>query len=535
MDDKAKQILARHEQLRSERCPYESNWQDIVELVRPGTSDFHKGFSPSQTRTEKIYDGTAPQALGELASGLHSHLTSAAERWFACEVEEMNELENEPEALMWLDDVADIIYEHYSNPITNLNSALNECYMDIGAFGMCVLNQEWSSNTGHLNFRAFPLADCWIDENADGKVDTLHRETEMTKRQMIQMFGEENLPQKIREDTNSPVTKKWCVVHAVYPRIERKLGNYTAKNKRFASCWVAKEYCHTLKESGYNSFPYHVPRWSTLAGEVYGRGPGIGALPDIRMLNRMEYTIIRAAQKAVDPPIQVPNDGFMPNIKANPGAIWLHEPGAERAEALDFKANIPIGLELSEQRRDAIRAAFFAPFLKLKDKKAEQTAYEIQEIVDEQLRFMEPMFGRLQSEMLGPQIARSYELLNENGRIPVEPEVLSGRRLKVVYISPAARAQKSRKALGVRKFFEGIVPFAQVKPEVMDAINFDGATQELALAMGVSRKAINAPETIVEIRRQRAKQAEMQMLAEAAEPVSKAVLNISQAQKAAAA
>lgn len=531
MDDpKAIALLQRHEQMRSERSPYESNWQDVVLLVRSGTSDFHSSFTPSLTRTEHIYDGTAPRSLVELANGLHSHLSSASERWFACEVEDMNSLEHDAEALMWLEDVADIIYDEYSNPSVRLNPSLNENYLDIGAFGWSIVNQEWNPEAQHLNFRAFPTADCWIEEDAYGKVNRLHREVTMTKRQLIEMFGEEALPQKVKED-QSP-SRKWCIIHAVYPRDKRDTANYTPGNMRFASCWICKEPAATLKESGYNSFPYHVPRWTKLAKEVYGRGPGVNCLPDIRMLNRMEYTIIRAAQKIVDPPIQMPNDGFMPQVKLNPGAVIYHEPGVERAEALETKANIPIGLELSDQRREAIRQGFYTPFLRLREKNAEQTAYEIQEMVDEQLRMMEPMFGNLQSELLGPMLHRSYELLNEHGRIPPAPESLQGRRLKVTYISPAARAQRGRKAIGIRRFFESVVPFAQVQPAAMDAVDFDGAMQELAWVQGVSRKAINSPEKIAEIRAKRQQDKELAQLTEAAEPVSKSVLNIAQAQEA---
>lgn len=527
-DPKAKEILQRHEQLKAERYPYESNWQEIVELVRPGTSDFHKGFSPSQTRTENIFDGTAPQALEELANGLHSHLTSAAERWFACEVEEMNSLENDPEALLWLEDVADILYDEYSNPVTNFNASLNEAYMDLGAFGLSVVNQEWSDKTEHLSFRAFPLADCWLDENSEGKVDTLYRECQMTKRQIVQMFGEAMLPDKVRLD-QSP-NKKWSVLHAVYPRREREPAKYTPANMPFASCWVLKDPGRTLKESGYNSFPYHVPRWTKLAQEVYGRGPAVKCLPDIRMLNRMEYTIIKAAQKIVDPPLQAPNDGFILPIKTAPAAIIFREPGTEPLEALETKGNIPIGLEMSEQKREFIRKCFYADWLRLRDKKAEQTAYEIQEMVDEQLRMMEPMFGRLQSEKLGPTIARSYELLKEHGKLPPPPASLEGRRLKVGYTSPAARAQRGRKAIGIRRYFETVVPFANVKPEVMDAINFDDAMQELALVQGVSRKAVNSPAQIAAIRQERARQQQMAMIAENLEPASKAVKQIAEAQ-----
>ena len=44
------------------------------------------------------------------------------------------------------------------------------------------------------------------------------------------------------------------------------------------------------------------------------------ALADIKMLNRMSEVTIRAAQKQVDPPLLVPDDGFMLPVRTIPGS-----------------------------------------------------------------------------------------------------------------------------------------------------------------------------------------------------------------------
>lgn len=535
MDDpKAKSLLERHEQRKGERYAFEKNWQDIRDLVRPGASDFFRQHSPSSTRTESIYDGTAPTANKELASGLHSYLTSPADRWFSLEVEDMEQVRDDPDALAWLELVSDIIYTEYNNPITNFNTALAEAYADTGAFGTCIVNQEWNEDAGHIVFRTFPLADCWFEENARGRVDLMDREVEMNKRQLTEMFGEDALPQKIKDDKSQP-NRKWCVVHMVYPRKDRDPAKSNSYNMRFASCWVLKDPATILKESGYNSFPYHAARWSTVAGEVYGRGPAIECLPDIKMLNRMEYTILRAAQKIVDPPLQAVSDGYLGQIKTPPGGVIFREPGVEPIIPLETRANIPIGLEMSDRKRNQIRQCFFADWLRLEQKKAEQTAYEVQERIEEKLRMIGPMLGRLQSELLGPKLQRTYELLHEHNKIPPAPVSLQRRKLKVVYISPAARAQKGTKAIAIRRYLETITPFAGVKPEVLDAINGDATAQEFAELLGVSRKVINSPMQIAAIRKERAAQQALATLAETAEPVSKAIKNVAEAQNIGAA
>ena len=64
-----------------------------------------------------------------------------------------------------------------------------------------------------------------------------------------------------------------------------------------------------------------MPRWSKRTGEKYGSSPGMTALPEVKTLNKMAETMIIAAQKVVDPPMQLPDDGFILPIVTSPGGL----------------------------------------------------------------------------------------------------------------------------------------------------------------------------------------------------------------------
>jgi hypothetical protein len=304
----------------------------------------------------------------------------------------------------------------------------------------------------------------------------------------------------------------------------------------FASCWVMVEKKALLNEGGYSTFPYHVGRWSKSDEEVYGRGPAINCLPEIKMLNRMEFTIIKAAQKAVDPPLILPHDGFLGRFKTSPGAINYAESGvtdmANSVYALEHKGNLPIGMEMSEQKREQIRRCFYADWVKLMPKKERQTALEISELVEQQLRMMSPMLGRLQTEAIVPCIQRSFVLKNRAGHLPPMPPILHNKIIEVDYVSAAARAQAATNIVAYNRLIQNLAILQPAAPDVMDALNVDYIAQNMATLMGVPRKGIRSPDEIIEIRTAKAQAQQMQQLVEAAPKLGKTALDLSKANEA---
>ena len=530
MQDKlVEYCLDRLKRAKTLREPFNTDWNDIRDFVRPVTVSFNASTGTYvTTRPETMYDGTAPEALEQLASALHSYLTNPAERWFELQVEGNYDAMVDPEALEWLEHVSDLIYSEYRREDACLNQALHETYMDIGSFGTAILYQEWSQKIRGLTFAARPLQHCYFLENSEGRVDTVFYCRTWTLRQVKQEFGTV-LPKKLMEikDEEKPIE----VCHCVYPRTDRIPSRYDAKNKKFASVWISVTTGETLAESGFDTLPYHVPRWTKLSGEVYGRGPAKKCLPDIKMLNAMERTILKAGQKIVDPPLVLANEGFMLPIKTSPGSLIFKEEEDREITPLITGANMPWAEEKAMQKRQFIEKCFYSDWIRMEKENKEMTAFEVQDRRDEKLRLLAPMMGRLVSELHGPMIARSYSLLDQYGRIPPAPPSLQQKSLKVGYLSPAAVAQLGTKANQIARFMNDLIPMAQVNPGVFDIVDMDAAAQELAIARKTPRRILRSNDEIAKLREQRSKMEAMQQIAQVAEPASKAVKNLADAQK----
>jgi hypothetical protein len=523
--DRVTAISAKLSLMKSLRSPFEKDWNDIRDYVRPITLSFNQLTGQFQNLyPETMYDGTAPQALEDLSGALMSYLTNPAERWFEIQVHGMQT--KDPQILEWLDIVTEIIYAQYQDQDVNLNPTLHEAYLDIAGFGTACISQEWNADKGSLLFSAKPLALCFFSENNQGYVDTLYRVMHWTLRQVKQEFGGV-LPKKLMEIKDQE--KLIEVVHAVYPRTDRISGLLTKTNKAFASVWISNTTMEVLEESGYDSFPYHVGRWTKLAGEIYGRGPARKCLPDIKMLNAMEKTLLKAGQKQVDPPLVLRNEGFMLPIRTSPGSIIFKEEEDAAITPLEIRGNLPWGEDKAQQKREFINKCFYADFIRMEKENVQMTAYEVQDRRDEKLRMLAPMLGRMVAELLSPMISRSYQLLATHNKIPPAPPAIVGKRLSVGYVSPAARAQIGAKALLISRYLQDLLPFAQATPDILDAIDMDSVAQELAICRGVPRAVLRTKEDIDGIRAGKQRAAQMQQMTAVAEPASKAIKNLADA------
>ena len=141
INDKVSKLLQRSEQLEDRRSIWEQLWQDCTDYVNPRRGDFSAVKSRgSNQRFDKVFDSTAPLANEQLASGLHGHLTNAAERWFSLRVP--GTPESEP-LRAWLQGTVDLMFDEvFSSPETNFVTAIHELYLDIGAYGTAGLYLE---------------------------------------------------------------------------------------------------------------------------------------------------------------------------------------------------------------------------------------------------------------------------------------------------------------------------------------------------------------------------------------------------------
>ena len=296
-ESRADEIIRRQDQLRSARSNWESLWQEVADRVWPQMSDFLSKREPGAKRTEKIFDSTACLALEKFAAALHSLITPDNQQFHGL-VPADKELREYHPLKQYLEDVTEILFAVRRSPFANFSSQASECYKSLGAFGTLGMMVEDIPGRG-IRYKSCHLAELYISENEHGIIDTVHRRFEYTARQAASAFGMERLPDKIkaaleRKDEGS----KFEFIHAVEPNREQKRGRLDHEGMAFKSCYVSVEGKQLMEEGGYRTFPYAVSRYSTNPKEVYGRGPAMMVLPDIKMLNEMEKTTLRAGHMA---------------------------------------------------------------------------------------------------------------------------------------------------------------------------------------------------------------------------------------------
>lgn len=522
MAAEAKKLKKRYDALKASRGVWDSHFQEVAEYIIPRLAEFTGMQTPGNKRMSRVYDSTGIHSLEILAAGLHGNLTNPASRWFGLRMTD-NELNENDEVKKYLSDVEQIMRAHMYAPGSGLTTALHESYLELGAFGTsCIFIGERSD--GGLLFQARPLKEVRIAENSDGEVDTVFRATKMTVRQIDQQWPGMASPkvQKMLKDKPDEMIE---VVHSVMPRTDRDPGKKGQANMPFLSCYFEYETEHELGEGGFPEFPYACPRWQKLPGEVYGRSPAMTALPDVKMLQEMMKTTLKAAQKIVDPPLLVPDDGVIGPVRTVPGGLNFYR-GEREITPLLTQGNIPISLEIMEELRNRIRTTFYTNIMQIQNDK-EMTAYETAQVIQGNMRLLGPVGGRLESEKLGPLITRVFGILGRMGQLPEVPSVLNegNNQFTIEYVSPIAMAQKAGEADVLAQIQAMLLPLAELKPGIMDRLKDDKVLPWLWNLNGGDPDLVYGDAEWEELQEEKQAQQQAAMAAQAADPMAKAANN----------
>ena len=509
-DDKAVILARRIKQLEDQRKMWETHWQQVADYCRPRKADITKKRAAGDKRQELIFDGTAIHAAELLTSSLHSMLTNSSTSWFTLKFRS-EELEQDDEAKEWLEATEKAMYEGFAR--SNFHEQIHELYDDLVLFGTGVMFIE-QDEQDDLRFSTRHISECFVAEDQQGRVDTVFRRFKMGAQAAVNRF--EKVSEKVAKTAEKEPHQDITVCHAVYPRDQREPRSASKMNKPFASCYFDEDAKIIMSEGGFDELPYVVPRWLKASFEQgYGRSPAMSCLPDVKMLNKMSEITIRSAQKQVDPPLMLPDDGFMLPIRTVPGGLNFYRSGTrDRIEPLNTSANNPLGLNMEEQRRQAIRSAFYVDQLMM-GQGPQQTATEIIARTEEKNRILAPITGRLTAELLQPLISRVYNLMERQMLLPAPPEFMQGGDIEIEYVSPLAQAQKHGDVQSIVRLLEMMQPLMGVTPDILDYIDNNGLAQHVFKVLGVPATVVRGAQEVQEIRDER--EVAQQVQAEAAQ------------------
>lgn len=509
MPVKADDIITRYNSLYSLRAEWESVWQTCADYLLPRLGQFNK-------KNWRIFDSTAPIALGRFAAAMESFLTPRTQIWHTLVTGDPI-LDQRHEVRKYLEAVNAALFEARYRPEANFGNQMQEAFLSLGVHGLAVILIEDDLGRG-LRYTCIPAHEVYLAANAAGRIDTVYRLYKLTARQALAEFGED-CPEKIRQDAGNEqhMDKEYEFIHAVFPRGDCDLKKKGPVNMPIVSVHVARQFKTVVRESGFRTMPYAVSRFSVAPGDVYGRSPAMDVMPDIVQLNAMKKTVLRAAEKMVNPPLLTPEEDIIAayNLKAgaiNPGGV--NAEGRQMVFPLQINGNVPIGLEMMEQNRQVINDAFFITLFQVLVESSNQTATEVVQRAQEKAQLLAPAVSRQQSELLRTIITRELDIIIHGGGLEfIEvPEILldrGGPQVMPKYDTAMGRTLESGKGISILQAVEGLAALANLDPAVMAVIDPIPAARVVCESMGVPAASMRSDKEVQKIQQEQQQQAEM--------------------------
>lgn len=498
MASNPEKIVKRYNELKSERSTWDSHWREIADYVYPRRSDFDTKRSPGEKRMTKVFDSTAIQANELLASGLVGLNINPATTWFRPNTEGMDDA-----ASLWLDNAAKVMLQEINASKSGFYTAAYEYFMEFAAFGTAGMFITEGENNRGLLFQSRSLTEMVCGENHFGQIDTVYRRFEWPAHRIFSRWGSNSGKAILDAIRKGKPDSKFFVVHCIQPRMERESGKRDKMNMPFEEAYVVESEKHVLEEGGFNEFPIPVGRFYKSPLETYGRSPAMTALPDIKMLNEIMKTTIKAAQKSVDPPLIVPSDGFLNPIRTVPGGQNVFDGSVNEAVGQLPSANPGIGIDFVQLLQEKVRSMFFVDQLQFAGG-PQMTATEVLQRTEEKLRLLGPILGRVQTEFLGPVLDRVFGILFRQGRFGQTPESLPAS-FEFVYTSQVTQAQRQQEANGFLRAVEVMSPLLNLQPEKLtDNVNGDKLVRDTLEMFGVSPDKLREEDDVDIIQEQRA-------------------------------
>jgi hypothetical protein len=235
--------------------------------------------------------------------------------------------------------------------------------------------------------------------------------------------------------------------------------------------------------------PWIVSRYAKVAGEIYGRGPLITALPDVKTLNKTLELVLKNASLSIAGVYTAADDGVLnPNtVKIMPGAIIpVARNGGPQGESLrplpragDFNVSQIVMNDLRMNIKRILLDESLPP-----DNMSARSATEVAERMKELAQNLGSAFGRLINETMVPLVTKILDVMNERGLIDL-PLKVNGLEIKIAPVAPLAMSQAMEEV-------DKVLQYAQIVqaagPEAASTLKVDEMMDFIAEQLGIPQR-----------------------------------------------
>lgn len=561
-------LIDRHKKMKTDKQSWLALYQICAEYVMSRKQGFTTSVSPGTIQTDQIYDDTAPYANTLMAAAIIGAIWPNGAKSFritaphGLEEEQGGVFEAEKK---FYESATKRMASYLDHPRSGLQTALEEYMLDQGAFGISgTIWEEQDDPSVPLTFRALDAKSLYIAEGKNGFIDTVHIEMEFTLRQLVQVYGLENLSTKRRDAfmKGENPEDKITVLHIIEPRLDVDPFKYGNEAMPIASIHIDIDMEKKLKQSGYKYMPCQITRFWKAMGEVYGRCPAMNAMPSIFEANALAEAWTLAVEKTLDPSLLVMDDGAMGNgvIDTSPGGITVVSvSGRISSSTVPIQPLFLVGdLQWTAARRtelaEVIKNHFYQD--RLMDLNNEHRMQNPEVAIRNELRgqTLNTVYNRQFSEQLVPLIEGAFNSLLYRGYLGVirgsdlelamlERGILptyipdsivrrmeSGQEVfRIEFISPAVRIMQSEEKQGINELLTTALTAAQANPDVLDVVDWDWTLRRVQELGGAPRETIISVDRLAKMRADKRAMQQAQMDIEARRAESETARNMGQA------
>ena len=492
-------LIKRYETAKQHRSSWESHWKECYEYALPQREVFNETAGGSKKNT-KIYDSTALIGTQRFASRLQSTLVPPFKKWAKLSAGIGIPKEEQSKVDKQLEEVTDILFSYINQ--SNLATEAHEAFLDL-AVGTAALLLDEGDGDDLLKFTAVPLKELLVEDGPHGTIETVFRFHKHPARNIKQIWPKGKCSTAVMEMMEDKPDELVAIIEATVYNPTKKVYEYVI---------IEENTKHVIFEDYFDVSPWIVFRWSKVAGERYGRGPIMTALPDIKTANQVVKFVLKNAEKEIVGVYTAVDDGVLNpwtvNIKS--GAV-IPVAAEGSLSPLQSGGNFNVSELILQDLRENIKKALFHDQLGPMEgptKSATEVSIRQQELMSD----IGSSFGRLQMEFINKLIKRAIDILQRNGK--VAPIKVGNQLVNIKVISPLAQQQDMDEVNKLAQF----VQFASMVGEdaLRIGLDLEAFPEHIAKLLGVDPELVRDKEEREAMKQQMQEEAQMAQAAEAA-------------------
>jgi hypothetical protein len=450
---------------------WSSQLTEAYALATPSRNMFQQGRTPGDTQGELLYDGTLQNATSNLANKLQAEYFSSFSKFlrvvpgvaFESAVENIEQREQIQKEINQVNGVHEAAME-----ISNFDQAVGEMLIDYSV-GTGFMMPRKGTRDRPLEYLAVNPAHIAMSEGPNSEIWEYYRKHKLYPR----------LVQATWESMGGEYSDKWV---KWAEDEENNAQRITVEEAIYFSqeddTWYFVLLCDDAPELNGSEEKYKIvetkvgktwlsPRWMLEAGEVWGRGPVLQALPEARVLNEIKKLLLQNASVSLFPPMTAVDD-----VDFNP-AMFSFEPAyinmvsrnggplGAAIQKLDVGGDLRMGQFIFQEIQANIKKIMLDDNLPSLAG-AVHTPTEIMERKRELQQNKAAPFGRLAKEFMRPLAQSNLNILAELKLI--KPIKLDGLVFDLQIMNPTAQIQREEKIIDLERSMEVV---AKINPAII--------------------------------------------------------------------